>query len=1071
MQQRHISRALLACLGTAAWLGCTENRDPTNPGDSVPPVVSVLLADTLVNINDGLQFTLSGSDNISLLTIGWSITGAVAKDTLITFTTTTPSYSQAFAITEGFTGGTFEIVATASDGSGNEAIPDTATATVFDDRPPTQSIIFPVSGAQYSAGDAIPLVVLVEDPSGVAEMVGDLFSRDQFDRKVVIATDTINPTTPFPSSVEDTLTVQVPADLAPGFYELGTVATDGATPARSGEGPSIVVRIIDTTVPMATFVLPDPTGPVQAVRVGDSTRVRVQLDDTQGLSKVTIDGVSFRGIATLGTDTVVQRFDSKTVNDLNGVTDTLIIRDLNATPGDFTAETAFLRAVLEDTEGNVDTAVVQIEIVAGPKLTVTLPADSAQVAPGFNLAVEILAEGQLIAQVGFLTTGVLSAGDTTFFAVGSQPDTTLESYVLAIPAATTPGFLTLFPVGQDSAANLGTGSPITIEVVAGGGPTDTEPPLILDSLDLRVEVDDELVVKGTDLGGVTRLGYIISTLTGTVVSGDSLDFGGTNTNERAAFPMRLDTVVSVFPTQLILTTFGLDGSSNRGANSIDGITAIVAPGAADTLTVVAGITKELPAGGLVADGIVNRNRGAAGEVYLTNHLLNRIEVFDIATRTFVGDIPVGANPWGIALWPRDTLGTNADTIIVANSGGTNVSIVDVLNRVQRRRHDLPDFIIEYVSTEIDPANLIVTEKIERFNFSDRPQFLGSTCRPPTGGTACAPDSVYITYSTTPTDDQGFEYRNRGTLRWENLTACLPDPSDCGTVPAEVPQSHFFWEQAAASGNNPGGAVDTLRVIASRGRSFETLLFAEQGVMVDRVEIAFEDTTFVRNSGNFARTFVGEGGTETGVFARALAYDGQQPLVYDTVFGFIVSIDSTVTPFDTTLANVGPSVRDPGISPGVEMDDFISNTAIPVRSIGTNFNGLTNLVRADSIYVLDNFLRHTGTIAAGSVNPGMDLNFDHSFLAREGGTPGTFTGTGDPDDRLLFAATDDPNIIAFDTFFFGEVANIPIRDPIIGPLRVARLPSGEQFVVGVTSRGVVTVTLPSITNIFPAPPRF
>ncbi len=152
-----------------------------------------------------------------------------------------------------------------------------------------------------------------------------------------------------------------------------------------------------------------------------------------------------------------------------------------------------------------------------------------------------------------------------------------------------------------------------------------------------------------------------------------------------------------------------------------------------------------------------------------------------------------------------------------------------------------------------------------------------------------------------------------------------------------------------------------------------------------------------------------------------------------------------------------------------MSDFISNKAIPVRSIGINFNGLTHLVRADSIYVLNDFLRLTGTIGSGALNYGMDLNFDHAFRASEGGTPGTFSGIGNPDDRLLFAATDEPNIIAYDTFFFGEVATIPIRDPIIGPLRVAKLPTGEQFLVGVTARGVVTVKLPPILNIFPTPP--
>jgi hypothetical protein len=239
MQQRYIMRVLLACLITVVWWGCNENTGVpiTDPN---PPTVSITLADTLVNINQGLQFTVSASDNISLRTVGWSVTGAVTKDTLIQFTTTTLSFSETFTITEGFAGGSFEIVATATDGTGNEAAPDTATATVFDDQPPSQTIIFPLDGAQYAAGDIIPLVALIQDPSGVSRMVGDLFARDQFNRKVVLSTDTIDLATPFPSSIEDTLMVLVPVDLAPGFYELGTFAVDGATPQRSGEGPSIV---------------------------------------------------------------------------------------------------------------------------------------------------------------------------------------------------------------------------------------------------------------------------------------------------------------------------------------------------------------------------------------------------------------------------------------------------------------------------------------------------------------------------------------------------------------------------------------------------------------------------------------------------------------------------------------------------------------------------------------------------------------------------------------------------------------------------------------------------------------
>ena len=69
---------------------------------------------------------------------------------------------------------------------------------------------------------------------------------------------------------------------------------------------------------------------------------------------------------------------------------------------------------------------------------------------------------------------------------------------------------------------------------------------------------------------------------------------------------------------------------------------------------------------------------------------------------------------------------------------------------------------------------------------------------------------------------------------------------------------------------------------------------------------------------------------------------------------------------------------------------------------------------------------------------------------------------------MFLARQDANIDVFDTWFYQRVAQVPIRDPVIGPLRVAKLASGEQVLIGVTSRGVVTVRLPAIANVLPSP---
>src|SRR2546428_2632958 len=85
-----------------------------------------------------------------------------------------------------------------------------------------------------------------------------------------------------------------------------------------------------------------------------------------------------------------------------------------------------------------------------------------------------------------------------------------------------------------------------------------------------------------------------------------------------------------------------------------------------------------------------------------------------------------------------------------------------------------------------------------------------------------------------------------------------------------------------------------------------------------------------------------------------------------------------------IGDAGDNDVDLGMSPAVDVSDFISNTGIHVLSIATNFNGATNLVRADSIYVLDEGLRLKGTSPAPTGAPGMDMNYNHAFQAA---TPG------------------------------------------------------------------------------------
>jgi len=250
-----------------------------------------------------------------------------------------------------------------------------------------------------------------------------------------------------------------------------------------------------------------------------------------------------------------------------------------------------------------------------------------------------------------------------------------------------------------------------------------------------------------------------------------------------------------------------------------------------------------------------------------------------------------------------------------------------------------------------------------------------------------------------------------------------------------------------------------------------VLTACAGVTINFDEFALADSTYVRNSGNFTHAFLGEGGNTRASSARVMNYTAKALLAQGpgTANSCFTSSAGAAGPSDA-----GEDHQDFGMSPGVEVSDFISNTATKVQSIATNFNGGTNLVHADSIYFLDEGLKLKGT-ACSEVAPGggcllgtfgMDMNYRHDFLA---GSPGStaFGGGRDSTNRVAFAARPDGNIDVFDTFFYGRIATIPVRDPIIGPLRVARNAANtRQWLFGVTARGIVMVQLPVIPNPFP-----
>ena len=645
---------------------------------------------------------------------------------------------------------------------------------------------------------------------------------------------------------------------------------------------------------------------------------------------------------------------------------------------------------------------------------------------------------------------------------GSPPFPDTLDFVDSVLVSGTTGFFTVVGFAVDSGLRVAQTSPITVTILSAAN--DNTPPQIEQTVLLRAEANDTVTVHATDPSGITVIGFAVTSTTGTPIRRDSLVLSGTSTDVIRRFTLGLNALTP--PVQVVVQAFACDGAVAKNC----GVTAQTftvpsptGPARADTITLVSGTTVALPFGGKIADAIYSANRN---ELYLTNISLSRVEVFQVANTTFVAQgIPTaGPQPWGIALWPANTQGGYGDTIVVADAGGTELSIIEVAPR--RRlvwRQDLPDFLIQTYKVVLSPTpKTIITE----YNISDRPQYVATVCRT-AGGTTCAPDSIFAVYSTTPLPTNPAPFTNRATVRMEKLWNPGNPPDTTFLF------GHLFWEIANTSA---GTNTDTLRIVLRRGLPYNqtrVVLSACAGVNVELDKFALGDSTYARNSGDFTHAMLGEGGFTPLQSARVMLYTTKARL---TSTFQQCNTDGTAQTSVGLVRDSGFVDVDLGMSPGIDVVDFTSNTGIKIKSIATNFNGGTNVARADSIYVLDEGLRLKGTSCpeaspgAGCLaGPGMDMNYNHAFAAGVGGTPGTWGGGADSTDRVLFVARSDGNIDVFDTFFYNSIGTISTRDPIIGPLRVGRDPTGAQLLFGITARGLVMVKLPTIPNPNPAPP--
>src|SRR6266571_4017319 len=265
-----------------------------------------------------------------------------------------------------------------------------------------------------------------------------------------------------------------------------------------------------------------------------------------------------------------------------------------------------------------------------------------------------------------------------------------------VTVVATTGTFTITGFAEDSRGRRVTSNSVTVSVLSAAN--DTIPPSVTDSLGTRVEVTDSVTVHATDPSAISWIGMRVRLASnGSLLRFDSIAVGGNLTDVVRRFSLNLAAILTSYPTGILVDGYACDAAVARNCafSTVNGI--VLGVPKADSASVVAGVTSPLPKGGHIVDAIYNTNRR---ELYLTNDALGRVEIYNLVTKTFDpnGIVTAGPVPWGIALWPADTLGNyDPNRVVVADAGGTELSILDASTRLLLWRQALPNFLIEKYS--------------------------------------------------------------------------------------------------------------------------------------------------------------------------------------------------------------------------------------------------------------------------------------------------------------------------------------------------------------------------------------
>ena len=796
--------------------------------------------------------------------------------------------------------------------------------------------------------------------------------------------------------------------VAPALLTALVAAGCGSTEVASTSADKILPRL---TVAIESKV---GTGGVDSVSLRVPLQVAVDASDNAALQWVVTR--VFADSALVGRDSTAFAVASSTFNK------TLKI----ALSGVRAGQRITVRTSVADGAGNAAsgeaTAVAFDPNV--PRVAFVQPQPNVIVGGTYNFDVGLV-DTTGITKVGYRATAPgFSKADSTLFPI-PYPKSDSVVFAFQVPAGIAAGAtITITPFAENRDALRGSGEPTLVRVVAAG--PDLLPPVVYQTVAPRLESPDSIDISARDSDGLVRIvGFIAKDITGSVVyrAADTL----TTPSQQVTVRRVWGAPTALRGRALFVTAYATDVAGRTGYAVPTGASVAVT---SDTLakrdaTVYAyGLTYALPEGSLGADITVDTART---RVFISNLTKNQVEAFSYSTTLQqLPAIAVGAQPWGMMIDNSNSL------LLVANSAGTNISKVSLIDRMEFGRVKTSnEYIYDVTYTKDETSGGFKFKVPPPIDSSDRPQFIAQS----------ASGALY--YSTRPTStatpgtlrriDNFLDTRAEPRQIWQygaylkgHYVIINADFVDVIEGQSGVPDKIVICEHTP--GQNPDTAIcvssGTVEAAVASLRANPINGNLEAIKDLDVGSLSLPDTNFVAVGGDRRRVAFGEGNTPN--------RSGRVLLVFDP---------------SGTPAN-GAQYSAP-----IEVADLTNNASDKVFGLDINQNSSNIGVHGVETFFADSSLRLQGKFA--TFNTGAGIAFHPRNLDEN---------TADSTARVVFVASGDKSIQILDSYSYRLRGRIPIREALYGPLRAAVPTPAERSsdptlvvkLFGLTKEGIVVI---------------